>query len=271
MGDDASTDEATCRDLEQMQALSQVRVLRQTNNLGRTLLCNALLQTTSQATHWLIIDADARVVSEDFVTTYWQARQRADVLVGGILTPEKCNPGCELRHRYERQAERIRSLNHRQAQPERYFSTFNVWLNQSALQTHSGKRISFDLRCREYGYEDTLLGIVLYQSGKKILHLNNPLLHMGINRNEVFLSNTEAALRNLYRLRKDLCEWSPILRLHRVLFRCRMAGVVAQLFVLFRPALRQNLLSSAPSLALFAVYKLGYYCWWVRTCLKNQK
>lgn len=253
VADDASIDEQAIEKCQLIELLPNSQYVRMEENVGRALLCNWLFEQ-ARFDFLLLIDADAEVLSDDFVSRYWEARTQSDVLVGGLRTPRQAPAHCALRHRYELAADALRTLSYRRAHPYERFTTFNV-----CFARHVVEHLAFDERCVEYGYEDALLGIELERHGYSVLHLDNPLLHTGINDSATFLCNTEAAMRNLVRLGSPLSQRSGVVRWHQSLKHKGLLRLFRWSFRCLRPLLRQQLLSARPSLWLFALYKLGEY------------
>lgn len=254
VADDASTEEEAASKNAVIEYLPHCRFIENSHNIGRAAIRNQLAKV-SQYTWLLFMDADAEVIREDFVLKYWQAANEISddsVIVGGIVTPEKADKGCELRHRYELAAEHIRTLEARQKNPDAYFSTFNFMASRKVFDA-----LRFDERCTQYGYEDALFGIELQQYGFRIEHIDNPLQHNGINDNAAFLANTEASLQTLHMLGRPMTDRARVavtaqrLGMWRPCFRL--------IYKLYRPLLRRHLLSHNPNLKVFAFYKLGYY------------
>lgn len=261
VAEDGSTDDESIRKNSVTELLPHCRYELRDNNVGRAAIRNWLVSEASY--EWVvIIDSDAEVMSDDFVQKYITmaaSTPRPDVIVGGIATPDHKVKGHELRYKYEHAAEKHRTLTARRARPELYFSTFNFMARRSILAD-----IPFDERCKEYGYEDALLGIELAEKGCRIEHIDNPLLHNGINSNASFLANTEAALRTLRHLGPPMTSTARVAQLSAAftktaLRRSTMKPLLLLIYNMSRPLLRLNLLSSHPSLHLFAFYKLGYY------------
>lgn len=259
VADDASTDVETTQKNAAIDCLPHCRYEMRDANVGRAAIRNWLVKE-AQGEWLIIIDSDAEVISDDFILRYMtQAKRGQAVIVGGLTTPHNCEKDCELRHRYEMAAESIRSLEARRKEPAMFFSTFNFMCPRTVLEA-----IPFDTRCKEYGYEDALFGLEVSNSGIEISHIDNPLLHLGINSNEAFLSNSETALRTLRHLGTPMTTRSRIGRAaahftSTALRRKTILPAFLFLYKLSRPLVRRNLLSTRPSLRLFAFYKLGYY------------
>lgn len=119
--------------------------------------------------------------------------------------------------------------------------------------------ILFDENCRQYGYEDALFGLELKRRGISILHIDNPLLHTGIDTNKAFLQKTETALNTLLLLGNRMQGGSALLNMYARFSRRRSVWLLRLNYSLFGGLMRRNLLSAHPSLTVFNFYKLCYY------------
>ena len=95
--------------------------------------------------------------------------------------------------------------------------------------------------------------------GGRILHIDNALIHAGVEPNEVFLAKTETALRTLYSLDLDFRSYVTVSRVALRLKRFGLLPLVVLLFRIFKSLMRSNLSGASPSVLLFNLYKLGYY------------
>lgn len=234
--------------------LSHCRHLTRKDNVGPAEIRNELAREAVYG--WIIfIDSDAKVEKEDFLQTYLANAGKADVVVGGLYH-QKVNhdPSKTLRFKYETEADKHRSAEVRSREPYGKFTTFNFMMRRSTFLC-----ILFDTRCRQYGYEDALFGMEAQKRGISILHIDNPLLHNGLDTNETFLRKSEQALQNLKMLGGSMESHSYVGKMFATMRRCRMAWAIRLFFRMFRPLMRRNLLSENPSLFWFSVYKLGYY------------
>lgn len=254
--------------------LPHCRHLRRTENAGRAAIRNRLADEARG--EWLLfLDSDAKVEKPDFLAAYLAAanaespephdtqaeravprRSNAPVIVGGLYHAPACaDPARALRFRYEREADRSRSAARRSLKPYMEFSTFNFMIRSDIFRA-----LRFDEQCHEYGYEDALFGLALQRRGIPILHIDNALLHTGLDTNAQFLGKTEAALRTLAALAPELRECSRAHHLFARLKRYALAPLLRAAFRLCGKPLRRHLEKSTwPSLRLFALYKLLYY------------
>ncbi len=254
--DDASTNE-TLKSTNRL-ALSQIagcRYIELKKNMGRAAIRNFLTRQASFE-FLVFIDCDAEICSKDFVLSYWNDRDKADIICGSLKTPASPPPpGCELRYTYEKAADPRRSISYRQAHPFGCFTTFNIMINRKVFD-----KVSFDERCTEYGYEDALLGLMLERENFSIYHSGNALVHGGIDSSTSFLEKTESSLRTLHRLGKPMQSYAGTSRTARKLEILRIKKTAGRLFLLFRSRLYRQLTGRHPSVFLFQLYKLGYYC-----------
>ena len=188
-------------------------------------------------------------------SSYYQHIGKADVVVGGLQhQQENHDPHRSLRFKYEKQADLHRSAAERSLQPYDKFTTFNFMMRRSTFLC-----ILFDKTCKDYGYEDALFGVELKRRSISILHIDNPLTHLGIDTNERFLEKSEQALRNLKALGRRMEQHSHLERTYQHLCKRHLDGAIRGFHSMFGGLIKRNLLSRHPSLFLFSLYKLGYY------------
>ena len=233
--------------------LSPNSLLLNSPSCGRAAARNAGI---SRATgDWLLlVDADAAVPSSAFIRNYVEAvTPEAQVIIGGVRTlSQYATSRNRLRYRYETASQKRHTLAYRNTHPYHNFSVFNAMLRRSLFDT-----LQFEVSLLQYGHEDTLLGMQLQELGIPIIHIENPLVHTGIDDNSLFLEKTEQGLQNLYALRESL---RPVSKLIQLADRLQpISSLLRPLHRLSAPALRRNLLGKHPSLLCFKLYKIGYY------------
>lgn len=254
VADDASDDPGISAALQSLNALPRVRSVRVDSNYGRARIRNYLAELAHG--DWLLfVDSDAMVPEVFSLSAYLDAAQGADVVCGGLRHPAvNPNPAASLRYKYERDADQRRSAAVRNQSPYMQLSTFSLMVRRDVFMA-----VRFDEACIDYGYEDTLFGAELEKRGMRVLHIDNPLIHMGLEDNPVFLNKTEKALQTLKRIEPLMGTHSELLRFVRKIRSCHLLWAVKIGYRLSRGFLRRNLLGKNPSLKLFAFYKLGYY------------
>lgn len=260
VGNDCTTDKQIIAKLNEIKKSDKCRVFtpeqegRVAHPLGRAAIRNALAREAKGK--WLIfIDADAEVRSKTFVDDYMSATNNASVVCGGTGNLPDCpHPNCRLRYDYEILAEKRLTVARRQQFPYAQLATFNFLIRRDIFLS-----IGFDEKIREYGYEDTCFGFELKHRNISILHIDNKLIHLGIEPSAVYLAKIETALRSLAKMDPEQRQQIRLSAFAMKLERCHLLGLVRYLFRLTKKKLRNNLLSKRPNQKLFTFYKLGYY------------
>ena len=251
--DDASPEMEFVACYEKILEWEGCRFISLKENLGRAKVRN-FLAAQAKFDYFVFIDCDAEVCTTDFVAAYWKNRDDADVVCGSLRNPAVCPEGGYLRYVYEKSAEEQRSVSFRNAHPYTYFTTFNVLFHRSVFD-----HLQFDERCTEYGYEDALMGAMLEKEEYRVAHIENPLVHNGIDPSAVYLTKIETSLRVLNRLGEPLHSASALIRLKRKLSSWGVLPAISLFYRCFYRLLRKNLLSRHPSMSFLKFYKLGYY------------
>jgi glycosyltransferase involved in cell wall biosynthesis len=225
-------------------------------NLGRAAIRNRLADL-AQSPYLLFLDCDSLLTSESFVANYIQNAQADKVLCGGTVyqAERPKDPALTLHWHFGRERE-ARSAAQRQIAPHHGFTSNNFLIPKTVFN-----QIRFDETIREYGHEDTLFGQSLQKEGIEIHHLDNPVLHDGLEPAHIFLSKTEKAIANLHSLNARGVFLNTRLEKARLKLGRIGQGLLAFLFFFLGKMLRKRLIgASQPSLFLLDLYKLGYFC-----------
>lgn len=228
------------------------RIIR-TENIGRANIRN-LLALEARFENLLFIDCDAIVEKDNFLAAYITALNDAEVVCGGLYHTNKL-PGKEytLRFKYEKKADKSRSATIRSTAPYDKFTTFNFAIHKELFTS-----IFFNTEITQYGYEDTLLGKELEKRNANILHIDNPLLHNGIEDNATYLSKVEQSIKTLISIKEEIAS-TPLLDCAAKLQRYHLAGLFLFLWKATQKQMRRNLLGKNPSLKILNIYKLGFF------------
>ncbi len=236
--------------------LANVSYQTLTKNIGRSAIRNALAKAATYD-YLLFLDCDSKVVRAHYLQTYLDHLQADTVLYGGRVYEAQppADHRLHLHWHYGRQREQT-SASERKRQPYHSFMTNNFLIPKAVFE-----QIGFDESLRQYGHEDTLFGLELRQRSIPILHLDNPLEHLGLESAETFLQKTEQAVENLHQLWQSgkLTE----ARLLHFFEQCRRLYLIRPLHALFqlaKPWLHSYFLQRhQTNLWLFDFYKLGVF------------
>jgi glycosyltransferase involved in cell wall biosynthesis len=225
-------------------------------NIGRSAIRN-LLANKAVYENLLFLDADTMPVYDNFIAKYI-ATIKNSIVFGGLLY-EKKKPSREqlLRWIYGKEREAL-SLSERNKNPSNTALVSNLLIKKEILL-----RFPFDENLTKYGYEDLLFFAVLKSNEIEIKHIQNPVFHLNLENSNLFLSKTKTALENLFFLsssNKVSKNESKIIDSFELLKKLKLSSFFYFIFKKSERKIELNLLSDKPSLFLFDIYKLGYYC-----------
>lgn len=163
-------------------------------NVGRSQIRNLLIQQAQY--EWLLFLDDKNSIPNDFIQLYLLALQQhaaAKIIVGGKkpAKPQTSRQQKLLRYRYAVSVEH-KPAHRREKKPYQSFITGNFLAHRSVFE-----KIEFENRIQTYGHEDTLLGLMLKETGIPIKHIDNSVSVSQWDDNCVFLKKNKHAVRNL--------------------------------------------------------------------------
>jgi GT2 family glycosyltransferase len=236
-----------------LAAWPMVRSVELLHNVGRAAIRNRLA-TAAQHEWLLLLDNDSLLPDDQFVARYAAARALAPVLVGGTIYEfsPPADAALHLRWHYGRERE-ARRAQVRQAEPHAQLT-----LNNLLIQAEVFRRFGLDEGLTRYGHEDTKFGWRLREAGIPVRHLDNPVLHDGLEAATDFLHKTHEAVRNLAMLYRSegLGADTRLLRTALRLKRTGLSLLVRPGLAMLQVTLNRNLLSGKPSLRQMDLLKL---------------
>lgn len=210
---------------------------------------------------WLIfMDCDAVVPDSSFIQKYLECTQHEHVVCGGTSYQENrpSDKKRRLRWKYGRQREQTEAAK-RNLNPYGSFSSFNFCIPASIFA-----KLGFNEGIKNYGHEDTYFGYQLKKLGQPILHIDNPLIHNGLDSSDDFIFKTEVGIQSLVQISQSgaiPADFLSSIRLWKTYQQMRKRNLQVFLRVLapiLMSLIRVNLLSSNPDIRLFDLYKLLY-------------
>ncbi|MEM7187038.1 MAG: glycosyltransferase family 2 protein [Bacteroidota bacterium] len=223
------------------------------NNRGRSAIRHQLAQDARYEL-LLFLDADVLPTTADFIHDYIGAiTKETDVICGGIRYQDNANDQQQLRFVYGKKRE-SRTAQERQRDP--FVIVTGNLLVRKALFLES----LIELEHR-YG-EDLLLSQQFQERNAHILHIDNPVWHLGLESSESYLQKSEEALSNLVHWEEQGKIRSNFTSLQRAYKRLRswgMAPLFRGVVAALNRKIASNLRSKKPSLFWFDVYRLYFY------------
>ncbi len=261
VGDDGSS--AEYRQKYQSLEGDGVRVIYSEKNIGRAAIRNKLA-LEAIGDFLIFIDADAMLpgTAEAYILKWLPMMKVSRVLCGGTIYHDSPpgDPDKILRWKYGKWREQRKAVE-RNKHPHASFSTFNVMIEKSIFS-----KIRFNEELKQYGHEDTLMGYQLKKAGINILHIDNGLLHEGLESNKEYLNKTKLGIENLSKLydnvtdKKTFSQTVRILRAYNRIKFFRLTRILAMIFIRYRERMEIKLDSSDISLLLFGFYKICMFC-----------
>lgn len=239
---------------QDLKAIENCTYLKLEKNAGRSKIRNHLAQLAKYK--WLLyMDCDSIVPNHNFIKKYVELieKNKHEVVYGGRIHPKNVDSSVILRYKYGRQREEkpaaLRSKN-----PYLSFMTNNFVISKELYVA-----IKSDESIIGYGYEDVRFALELQQKNIPILHIDNPLVHIGLEKNKVFIDKTNEGMRNLALLIQNnkIDQRVKIVKYFKLLKRFNAFKLFQKMYALIDKKIFKNLHSNKPSLFYFDLYKLN--------------
>lgn len=227
-------------------------------NIGRSAIRN-LLAVKALFENLVFLDADTFPVHENFISNYISLIDNNEKIVYGGILYESTQPSKNklLRWIYGRKREAL-IVADRNKNPYLSFLTLNFLISKSIFQ-----KVSFNESIPNLRHEDTLFSFELKQKQIEIIHIENPVFHLGIEDSKTFLQKSEEAvlgLKNLVNSNLIPSGYTKLSSYFQIIKKYQLQGIIAFGFKFLKPLMKKQFLSRKPSLLLFDIYRLGYYC-----------
>lgn len=227
-------------------------------NFGRSTTRNRLADT-AQYDKLIFIDCDSEIPDSLFIKRYLENYNHAVVCGGTTYNELQYSPEISLRYTFGTKVEKT-TANKRNKAPYSAFTTNNLMVSRKIFE-----KIRFCETLKKYGHEDSLFGFELQESKIEILHIDNPVIHTGIESNEKFLAKTRAGIENLVAMRSmdginpKFFDHIRLCRHYKKMRKMHLLWLIRLIFMAFGKVLEKHLLKSRhPKLLLFNIYKIGY-------------
>ena len=243
-----------------IEKISGAKHIIDTQNHGRSYTRNRLADI-AKGEKLIFIDCDSAIPDPLFINRYLENID-TDVVCGGTTyTKLQYTPEISLRYTFGTKVEKTTAEKRNQA-PYSAFTTNNMMVSKKVFE-----KIRFCEALKKYGHEDSLFGFELQENKIPILHIDNPVIHTGIETNDKFLAKTRAGIENLVEM-MNIDGISPKFFSHIRLYRhyvklkkMHLLWTIKLTYKIFGKALEKHLTNSKqPKLMLFNLYKLGFLC-----------
>lgn len=178
-----------------LSKLNNIIYERFEENLGRSKMRNILL-SRAKFENCLVLDCDLRIDNSLFIDNYLRNLIDNSVIVGGHKYDNKRPIKKEylLHWNYGRRTESL-SLRKRMLAPYDSFKTNSFLIKKEVFE-----KVKFDEFVVKYGHEDTLFSIDLELNNILVKHIDNNVVHIGLDNAKDFLKKQKQAIHNLVML-----------------------------------------------------------------------
>jgi glycosyltransferase involved in cell wall biosynthesis len=224
-------------------------------NLGRARIRNWMARSAS-GRYVLFLDCDSKIVRKDFIERYIQCIEKYDIVSGGRIYNKK-PPRAKskrLHWEYGRKSESM-TASKRSKHPYMFFHSNNFLVRREIVEKYP-----FDENIVGYGYEDLLWASQLHKAGYEIMHIDNPVEHMGLEKADIFLRKAKKSIENLLALNQGGQNIETRLtRIYEFMRQYQLVGIFKRYYALKREKIEKGLLSENPGIFSLNMYKLNYY------------
>ena len=226
-------------------------------NIGRSAIRNLLAQNAKYE-NLLFLDADTMVIKDDFLENYLTALHiETEIIYGGIIYQADPPPKEQiLRWHYGQEREALPVLE-RKKQPHLRFLTLNFLIKKSVFS-----KLRFNEEIPNLRHEDTLFALDAKKKNIKVEHINNAVLHLGIESSRIFLEKSRESVESLKAFVDQGLINAGDTALSKKAEKIKKQNMAAAITIFYKSsrwAMEKNLLSANPSLFVFDIYRLGYY------------
>ncbi len=240
-----------------LNTIANVSYIELEENIGRSKIRNKLAEY-SQYEHLLFIDNDMLVFNPLYLKHYVDVLPLGDCIYGGLTYVDKIDRSdFYLRWYYGTMREAI-SVEQRNRSPYISIKPCNLLINKKIFNA-----VKFDERFSSYGHEDTLFSLGLEAMNAKVVHIDNPLLHDGLEDAEVFLMKLKSSCINLKHLiaSQSLSSLNSIklVKVANLIIKFRLHKIYTRVYALFSNGFENNLKSTNASLIVLDLFKLNEF------------
>ena len=236
------------------------RHLISTQNMGRSFARNHLAKNACFS-KLLFLDCDSLIDDNEYIKNYLKNIEHQVVCGGTKYLNNQKKSGSELRLKYGFKRE-MTSAEKRNQNPNKSFTTNNFLVDKKIFE-----EIRFREELTKYGHEDSLFGFELKAANIKIKHIDNPVIHNGLETNKIFVEKTKHGIENLVFIETNISvderffNEITLISAYYKIKKTRLIFFVKTFNRLFGKAIEKHLIkSNNPCIYFFDLFKIGYYC-----------
>ncbi|MEP5340495.1 MAG: glycosyltransferase family 2 protein [Algibacter sp.] len=242
---------------KKINSLANGQFIASPTNVGLSINRNNLAKL-AQYEFLLFIDSDSEIINDDFISNYIkEIVKNPDVIYGGRIHPEHVESERKLRWKYGKRRE---DTHYSKRLKNKYKS---VLFNNTVIKKTVFNKIRFNNSITQYGHEDTIFAYNLSLINANIKHIDNNIMHGDVDLNHVFFNKMHKSLENLnyiYTQKIINPNFITFLQVFIKLKKNKMHYLFSWIHKIFYPFFKTNLTSNNPSLNIFNLFRLSYFC-----------
>ncbi len=241
-----------------INTLSNTSYLLSKKNNGIAITRQSLMEKAKYS--WIILlDADVKLKNNSYIKNYLNAiSYKYKVIFGGISYENKTpNKNSLLRWKYGMRCEAI-DANKRNKHPYKITSAANMMIKKELY-----KGLYLDSIGDSYGM-DIFFGPQLKFNNIPVLHIDNGVYHLGLEKSVTYIKKTQRAvetLLNLHYQKKINLHENDLLKTFLFFKKVKLNLIFSLWHKIFKNLMIQNLLSSNPSIKILQAFKITYMCY----------
>ena len=243
--DDCSPNETIKQENKAIENLPNTRYILLNTNFGRSKIRN-FLANEAKGDWLLFLDCDTEIIKDNFVKSYLDNTDKADVICGGIAYKDIKD--------VEKQFLLHTLFGTKRESHKNHFMTGNFFIKKEIFSV-----VNFNENILGYGHEDTLFGIELKDKNYTILCIDNSILHLGLKNTDKFIEDTIQACINLKKLYKNPDYHNKLQNLHiiKTYNKLHFKPLYRLILNWLQPFCKQQLKSDKPKLFFLDLIKLN--------------
>jgi len=237
-----------------IKQFEHLKYIELNENIGRSKIRNLFIDLSNYDS-LLFLDCDCSI-KDNFIFNYCKNIDKK-VIYGGRKHHEN-KPDDEnifLRWKYGKKREDL-TIKKRKRSPYVSFRSNNFLIKKQILSL-----IKFDESIKTYGHEDTLLAFQLKEKKISIYHIENFVIHEGLENNKEFLINTRLGIENLNKLydsKKIKTKGIKILKIYNLIDYLKFNFLLSLFSFFFMDLSLKKLNQNNPNIFWLDIYKLFY-------------
>ncbi len=239
---------------EHLSHMVNINYVELSENIGRSRIRN-WLGTSARHDYLLFLDCDSRIKSNLFIKKYVNALKEYDVVYGGTIYNPKPKNIKKVLHwtfgdKRETKAAKLRNES----------SYLSFTSNNFAIKSKVFEELLFDKEIEGYGYEDLVFSASLKNKKISIFHIDNPVIHTGLETTDIYLKKIDKSIENLVVLhRSGKIMTTRLLQFYEKLKMYKMLNLILKFYQINEIRIMKNLYSEKPKLYYLDLYKLVKY------------